>query len=167
MDMLARWNPWQDLFDIQREMDELGRRVFGSGGLAPVGRRPNGNVWAPAVDVFSRGEDLVVQAELPGVDPDRDIEISLQDGMLTIRGERRHEDRVEKDDYYRFESTYGSFQRSIPLPQGVREDDIRANYENGILEVVVPKARELAEAKKIPVEVGDRRKALTARARKK
>jgi HSP20 family protein len=166
--MLARWNPWQDLFEIQREMDELGRQVLGSSGLMTLARRPNGNVWTPAVDLFSRGEDLVVKAELPGVDPERDINISLQDGVLTIRGERRHEDRTEKDHYYyRFESSYGSFQRSIPLPQGVREDDIRANYENGILEVVVPKGRQLAEAKKIPVVTGDQRKALTTKAQKK
>lgn len=116
--MPTRWNPWQDLFDIQREMNQLGRRVFGSGELMPLAGRPNGNVWSPAVDVFTRGEDLVVRAELPGVDPERDIDISLQDGILTIRGERRHEDRTEKDHYYRFESTYGLLPSEHSSPAG-------------------------------------------------
>lgn len=166
--MLARWNPWQDLFDVQREMSEMTRRFLGSGSgwLAPSSRGTNGTVWTPAVDVFSRGEDLVVRAELPGVDPDKDIDISFQDGALTIRGERRHEDRTEKDDYYRFESSYGSFLRTIPLPHGVKAQDIKATYENGILEVVIPKVGELSAARKIPVTVGHR-KALTATGRKK
>jgi HSP20 family protein len=167
MTMLARWNPWQDLFDVEREMSEMTRRFLGSGWLAPSSRGTNGTVWTPAVDVFSRGEDLVVRAELPGVDPDKDIDISFQDGALTIRGERRHEDRTEKDDYYRFESSYGSFQRTIPLPQGVKAQDIKATYENGILEVVIPKVGELSAARKIPVTVGGHRKALTATGRKK
>ena len=165
--MLARWNPWRELFDIQREMDDLTRRFFGTGFAAPSGRGTNGQTWTPAVDVFSRDGDLVVRAELPGIDPEKDVDISYQDGVLTLRGERRYEDKTEQDNYYRFESHYGSFQRSIPLPQGVKFEDIRANYENGILEVVVPKVGELTSAKRIPVSVGGGQKALAAEGRKK
>jgi HSP20 family protein len=108
-----------------------------------------------------------VRAELPGVDPEKDIDISFQDGVLTIRGERKLEEKTERDDFYRVESSYGSFQRSIPLPDGVKAEDVRATYENGILEVVIPKAGELTSAKKIPIAVGSERKAISAEGTKK
>jgi HSP20 family protein len=160
--MLARWNPWQDLFDIEREMSQLMR---GFGTSAPSAVR-NGN-WAPAVDVFSRHGDLVVRAELPGIDPERDIDISVQDNVLSLRGERRHEERSNGDNFYRVETSYGSFQRHIPLPEGVSADDIQASYKDGILEVVVPKAAELSAPKKIPISVGSGRKALTTKGSRK
>jgi HSP20 family protein len=165
--MLTRWNPWHELADLDREMSELTRRLFGSGWSSPATKLDNGHTWSPAVDVFTRKGDLVVRAEIPGVDPDKDIDISLQDGVLSIRGERRFEEKTERDDYYRFESSYGSFQRSIPLPQGVKAEDVRATYENGILEVVIPKAGELAGSKKIPVAVGSEHKQLSANSTKK
>jgi len=165
--MLARWNPWQELYDLEREMSDLTRRFFGAGSLAPSTRGTNGGVWTPAVDVFTREGDLVVHAELPGVDPEKDIDISLHDGVLTIRGQRRFEEKTERDNFYRFESSYGSFQRSIPLPDGVKADDVQATYEKGILEVVIPKAGELTSAKKIPIAVGSERKAISAKGNKK
>lgn len=165
--MLARWNPWQDLFGLEREMTDLTRRLFGSGWVTPQARTGNGHAWTPAVDVFSRGEDLVVRAELPGVNPETDVDISYQDGVLSIRGERRHEEKTEQENYYRLESSYGSFQRTIALPQHVNAEDIKASYENGVLEVVIPKAAETATAKKIPVLAGQERKALTTEGGKK
>lgn len=165
--MLARWNPWQDLFSLQREMDDTVRRAF-SGNLAPffVGERQDR--WTPAVDVFSRQGDLVIRAELPGVDPEKDLDISVQDGVLTLSGERRHEARTNgEDSYFRVESSFGSFQRRVSLPEGVQADDIRATYEQGILEVVVPKAAELSAPKRVPITVGGRRTALTTKGRKK
>lgn len=166
--MLARWNPWSELFDLEREMSDLTRRVFGSTWSGPQTRTGgNGHTWAPAVDVFTRGQDLVVRAELPGIDPEKDVDISFQDGLLTIRGERRHEEKSEQDNYYRVESTYGSFSRTIALPQTVKADDVHASYENGILEVVVPQAAQLSSAKKIPITSGSHRKALTAKGGKK
>jgi HSP20 family protein len=165
--MLTRWNPWQDLDDVQRETSELARRFFGTW-LSPVAARTgNGATWTPAVDVFTREQDLVVRAELPGVDPEKDIDISYADGMLTIRGERRYEDRTEEQSYYRFESSYGSFQRRIPLPKGVKVDDIRASYDRGVLEVVVPGAAAVSAPTRIAVTAGGGQKALTARGRKK
>ncbi|HEY3211338.1 MAG TPA: Hsp20/alpha crystallin family protein [Actinomycetota bacterium] len=165
--MLARWNPWRDLSDLEREMSDLTRRFFGGGWFEPWTRRINGGAWSPAVDVFAREGDLVVRAELPGVDPEKDIDISLHDGALTIRGERRFEEKTERDNFYRFESSYGSFQRSVPLPQGVKAQDVRATYENGILEVVIPKAGELTSARKIPIAVGSERKSISAKGSKK
>jgi HSP20 family protein len=160
---LVRWNPWQGLFDVQRDMDVLMRRLTGAfdgPGIASRG-------WVPAVDVFHRDEDLVIRAELPGIDPERDVEVTVQDGMLTIRGERRQEERSNDGGTFRYESAYGRFERSVMLPEGVKENDIQASYENGILEVVVPGAAELTEGRRIPVQVnGGRRRALTARGHK-
>jgi HSP20 family protein len=165
---LMRVSPWQDLFEAQREVDGLIRRLFDRPvSLPSLWDTPGSTGWVPAVDVFTRGDDLVVRAELPGIDPEKDLDISLQDNMLRIRGERRHEERTESDGTYRFESRYGSFERSILLPEGVKEGDISATYENGILEIVVPKAAHLDGARKIPVQVNGGRKALTARGRKK
>jgi HSP20 family protein len=143
-------------------MDLLMRRVFDSwpGVGAGVGER----AWVPAVDVFQRQDDLVIRAELPGIDPEKDVDISVQDGALTIRGERRREERTEGNgSAYRLESSYGAFERSVLLPEGVDVDDIQASYENGILEVLVPGAARLSGARKIPVQAGSKRKALTTR----
>jgi HSP20 family protein len=167
--MLARWNPWQELFDMQRETSELLRRTFGST------RRPwrlfepgvDGTMWAPAIDVFNRDGDLVVRAELPGIDPKKDVDISVQKGVLTIRGERRQEERSDGENFYRVESSYGAFQRSVVLPEGVDVDDIQASYDKGVLEVVVPRAAELTAPKKISISSGKRRGALTAKSSKK
>jgi HSP20 family protein len=165
---LARWSPWQGLFDIQRDMDQLMGRMFGSMRPFTTGRDDlGGGGWVPAVDVFARDKDLVVRAELPGINPDKDVDISLQDGVLTIRGERRQEHRDEGNGIYRTEFSYGSFERSVLLPEGVKEKDIQATYESGILEVVVAGAGELAAPRRIPIEVGGRRKVLSARGRKK
>jgi HSP20 family protein len=161
---LVRWSPWQGLYEIQRDMDQLMTRLFGpnTASLSSFGRHN----WVPAVDVFTRDKDLVVRAELPGIDPEKDVDISFQDGVLTIRGERRQEHQKEEGGTYRSEFSYGSFERSVMLPEGVQEKDIQATYENGILEVVVPKAAELTAPKRIPVQVGSGRKALSARGRK-
>src|SRR5439155_18083641 len=134
MPMLTTWNPWQDLLEMQRELSDFSK--LGTGWLAPFTWHTDGGWWTPPVDVFARNGDLVVRAELPGVDPDKDVDISYQDGLLTIRGERRKEEKTEQENYYRFESSYGSFSRSIPVPQGVRPEDVKATYENAILEVV-------------------------------
>ena len=153
---LTRWTPWQGLFDMQRDMDLLTKRFFGSTDWPTVRRG-----WVPAVDVFHRDKDLVIRAELPGIDPEKDVEISLEQNVLTIRGERRYEERSSANGGSRFESGYGSFSRSILLPEGIKEGDIQASYEDGILEVVVPGVLELTEPKRIPIEASSSRKALT------
>lgn len=85
----------------------------------------------PAVDVFHRGKDLVVRADLPGINPEGYVDITLQDNVLWIRGERNQEERTDGDGTYMLESSYGFFQRGIPLPEGVKTDRITGNYENG------------------------------------
>lgn len=92
------------------------------------------------MDVFKRDDDLVIRMEVPGVDPERDVHITTRDHELVIEGERRHEAKVEEDAYYRMEASYGGFERRIPIPDGVDDDEIAATYVDGVLEVVVPAA---------------------------
>lgn len=158
---LTRWTPWQGLFDMQRDVDLLTNRLFGTAGWPAQSSRKS---WVPAVDVFHRDKDLVIRAELPGIDPEKDVEISLDQNVLTIRGERRYEERSSVNGGSRFESGYGSFSRSVMLPDGITDGDIQATYENGILEVVVPRVLELTEPKRIPIGMGSERKTVTANA---
>jgi HSP20 family protein len=111
--------------------------------------------FIPAMDVTTRGEDLVVRLEIPGVDVEKDVDISLDEGMLRISGRRSSERKEEKEGYHFREMRYGSFERSFPLPEGVDADAVSAEYRDGILEVrVAGGAKEIArpEAKHIPIK---------------
>ncbi len=103
------------------------------------------------VEEFTEDGQLVVRAELPGVDPDKDVDISIVDGSLCIRAERRHEEKVEGRDYRRSEIRYGSFSRILPLPAKAKEEDIKASYKDGILEVRAPIDETAAKPSKIPI----------------
>ena len=164
---LVRWDPWHEMLGAQREAYDLVRRMFGDWMSPGALRGLNGGTFAPAVEAFTRGDDLVVRAELPGIDPEKDVDISVQDSLLTIRGERRQEDEERGDHYFRQESHYGSFQRQLLIPEGTKPEDISASYKDGILEVVVPKAAEESKVRKIPVAVGGERKPLLTKGRKK
>jgi HSP20 family protein len=124
------------------ELPDLFRRLFDG----PTG----GGAWLRAEERRD-GDDIVVRFELPGVDPERDVEISVVDGVLHIRGERHEESERRDEEGYRSEFRYGSFARSVVLPPGVDEDAIRASYKDGILEVRVPAGKEKPEAKRISV----------------
>lgn len=149
---LSRIGPWSALTDLERQMDQLVRSMFRGPGFND---RPQlgSRAWTPAVDVLSRDSDLVIRAELPGVDPDKDVDITVADGVLRIRGQRQSEHRDEGANYFRMETSYGAFERSIPLPDGVNVDDIKAVHRNGVLEVVVPGAAQIAPARKIQVQM--------------
>jgi HSP20 family protein len=108
------------------------------------------------VDEYQEGNELVVQAELPGIDPDRDVELIVSDGMLRINAQRRVEERDEGRGYLRHELRYGTFTRALPLPEGVSENDITASYRDGILEVRIPLPEQPKpeEPKKISINKG-------------
>lgn len=131
---------WPAAAGLRNEMDRLARRLFQDGGPQ---NQTHGN-WTPAVDVATEADNLVVRAELPGVDPRRDLDIRISDGLLEIRGQRRP---VDMGSYVRKETLSGSFERRIPIPGGVNPHDVTAVSKQGILEVVIPGAAEgLAEA---------------------
>jgi len=104
------------------------------------------------VEEFTEGDHVVVRAEMPGIDPDKDVTITVSDHTLRLRAERREETKKEDDGSYRSEFHYGSFMRSLPLPPGASEEDVKATYKDGILEVRIPIDRNEAEAKKVSVQ---------------
>ena len=128
---IIRWDPFREMTQVQNQFNRLVDQVWG-------GRQES---WLPAVDVFDKKDAVVLKAELAGMDPD-DIEIEVEDNVLTIKGERKFEEKVEDERYYRVERRFGSFQRALALPQGVKADEIQAGYEDGILTVTVPKVEE-------------------------
>lgn len=128
---IIRWDPFRELTTLQDQFNRLVDQVWGT-------RQES---WLPAVDVFDTKDAVVLKAELAGMNPD-DIQIEVEDNVLTIKGERKFEEKVDDERYYRIERRFGSFQRSLALPQGVKVDEITANYEDGILTVTVPKAEE-------------------------
>jgi HSP20 family protein len=106
---------------------------------------------AMRIEERREGDELVVKAEMPGLDPDKDVEITVSDNTLRLTAERREEKTEEEEGSYRSEFRYGKFTRMVPLPAGASEDDVKASYADGILEVRIPVAPELTEARKIPI----------------
>jgi len=137
---IIRWDPFREMTQVQSQFNRLVDQVWG-------GRQES---WMPAVDVFDKKDAVIVKAELAGMDPD-DIQIEVDDNVLTIKGERTLKEAVENERYYRVERRFGSFQRSLALPQGVKAEDIVAGYEDGILTVTVPRA-EIEKPKRIEVQ---------------
>lgn len=107
--------------------------------------------FAPPVESFVKDGSLVVRADAPGIDP-KDIEISVLHNVLTIKGERRSEKEVKKEDYLRREISYGAFERQMSLPEGAAADKVKASFKNGVIEVTIPLAKEVL-GRKIPLEV--------------
>ena len=147
--------PFRGFYDMQSEMNRMFDEMFG--GLSRRGGRQQGDEptrWAPVLDVLQEDGDIVVRAELPGVKQE-DVDITLHDGVLTIAGERKAEQQREGTGYYVRERRYGSFRRSMTLPQGVDESKISARFDSGVLEVRVAGAAAVQEPKRIQIEAGD------------
>ena len=151
---LTTWKPFRELepfrdFDrMKREMDRLWNS-FSEGGLRR--RTDEDGVWLPSLDISETKNDLVVKAELPGMDP-KDIGISLSDGSLTIKGEKKQEREEKEENYHFIERSYGSFCRSVRLPKEVKHDKVSASFKDGVLKIVLPKSEE-AKKKEIKVKV--------------
>ena len=136
--------------EMNRFLDEM---MGGTAGPAHKSGRQQGadTEWAPALDALTKDSDLVIRAELPGVKPE-DVDISLHDNVLTISGERRDEQDEERGGYHIRERRYGSFRRSVALPEGIDESKISARYEDGVLEVTVQGAAVAREPKRIQIQ---------------
>jgi HSP20 family protein len=125
--------------------------MFGEG-VGHAGLESNLTPWAPAVDIYETENELVIKADLPDVNP-QNLDIRVENNILTIRGERKFESKVKEDNYLRVERAYGSFSRSFSLANSVKTDDIKADYQNGVLTLSLPK-REEVKPKQIKVNVG-------------
>jgi HSP20 family protein len=141
------WRPFRELEEMERRFEDILGRPF----LPSVWRRLpiEERGWAPAIEVFEKEDKFVVKAELPGM-KEEDIDISVVGDTLTIKGERKAESEVKEEDYYCCERSYGSFSRSIAVPPNVDTKKIEASFEDGVLEVSLPKAPEV-KPKKIAV----------------
>lgn len=134
---LVRWDAGRDVDSLQSEMNRvfdafLGTTRSGNGGA----RR-----WVPAMDLVEKDEQLILRADLPGLERD-DVDIEVKDGVLTVSGERKVEDEQKADGYYRVERAYGSFARTLSLPEGIDAERITADFDKGVLEVRIPKPEE-------------------------
>jgi HSP20 family protein len=132
---------------MQQEMNRLFDEFFGERRTGMTEGQ-----WVPAVDVSENESEMVVRAELPGMTHD-DIEVNLQDNVLTLKGEKKQERKEDKENFHCLERSYGSFTRSFSLPAGVKQEDIKATFKDGILEISLPKAEE-EKPKKIAITAG-------------
>jgi HSP20 family protein len=142
MATLVRWQPWNELATLQTEMSRLMNGLLEGSGRAT-------QAWVPALDVWETEAELVYAFDLPGIPEDK-ISVEVEDGALTVTGEREKTTEHADDRFYRFERRYGTFTRTIGLPKGVGEDAIEAKYDNGVLEIHVAKP-EQQKPRRIPV----------------
>jgi HSP20 family protein len=145
---IVRYDPFRELRSLQDEMTRLFSGVAGSGN----GEEMTTGNWFPKVDIFENKDNLVLEAELPGMTQD-DFDLSFENNVLTLKGERKFEKKTDEGNYHRVERSYGNFSRSFTLPQTVTTEGAKADFENGVLHVTLPK-REEVKARKIQVTGG-------------
>ncbi|HJU09509.1 MAG TPA: Hsp20/alpha crystallin family protein [Candidatus Binataceae bacterium] len=146
---LSLWRPFHELERWRREMDREFNRHF-----ANLFREaePEGlaTAYLPAIESYVKNGNLVVRADVPGLDA-KDIELTVLGNVLTMKGERKQQQEIKKEEYIRRETSYGSFERRVTLPEGTDAERIKASFKNGVVEITMPVTKELA-AKKIPLE---------------
>lgn len=136
---------------LQRGMNRLFEDVLRGGGLPATGAEgQEGGMLMPQINVSESDTEIRITAELPGV-AEKDVDVTLDDDMLTIRGEKRLEQKGDKENYHFVERSFGRFLRSVRLPQSVNRDQVRANVENGVLTIVLPKNAAQEKTRHIPV----------------
>jgi HSP20 family protein len=145
---VVKWDPFRDLISIQDRMNRLFEQTLsrsrGEEGITAA-------TWTPAVDIYETVDTIVMKAELPGLTRE-DIDIQIEDNTLILRGERRFAKDVQQENYLRIERAYGSFHRTFTLPATIQQEEIRAVFRDGVLELILPKT-EGAKPKRISIEV--------------
>jgi HSP20 family protein len=146
---IVKWNPFREMVALHEDMDRLFSRLDG-------GARENsvsgGQNWMLAMDVVETGDEIKLKASVPGIEPEN-IQIQVEDNVLTVSGERRFEDKVEQGKYTWLEQRYGSFSRSVTLPRWADSERIEASYRHGVLELTVPR-REESKPRRIELKLG-------------
>lgn len=140
---IIRWDPFRDLITIREKMNHLFEEAVISRGEE---KDLVSSSWTPTVDIFETENELVLSAEVPGIN-EKDIEIKIEDNTLTLRGERKFEKETKEENYHRIERAYGSFLRSFSLPLYINQDNIKAEHLNGVLKIIMPKKPELKPRK--------------------
>ena len=149
MNTMIRWNPFGEMARMRNEIDRLFEDAFN----APVGKWERSAVWGFPLDVTENEDAFMVKAAVPGMNPD-DLDITISDNVLTIKGETQEEDVHDDEKVHLRERRFGSFMRSISLPTPVESDNVAANIENGVLTLHIPKA-EAVKPKRIAVKAGN------------
>ena len=144
---VIKWDPFRDLNMLQDRMNRLFEDA--GRGIRRNEEPASTTIWSPAVDIYETDGEIVVQAELPGMDR-KDIALHLENNVLTIRGDRQFKKETKEDNYHRIERSYGGFSRSFSIPTMVHEDKIRADYKDGVLKIALPK-KEQAKPKQIQI----------------
>lgn len=145
MSALTRWDPFRNINTLQDQMNRLFDTAF------PARPEEALTTWAPSVDIYETENELVLKADLPDID-EKDLDVRVENNMLTIRGERKFEQKVKEENYLRIERSYGAFSRSFSLPNTVNGEAIKAEYKNGVLTVSMPKRAE-AKPKQVKINV--------------
>lgn len=145
---IVRWDPWRDLAAFERQLDQMMGRMGGGAGSGSREQR----AWSPSLDVHQEGETMVICAEVAGIDPDQ-IDISVEDDVLTISGSREDHNEVEEGQWIRRERYSGQFRRSVSLPPGVDPEQIQASARNGLIEIRVPRPTQVG-AHRVPLRGG-------------
>ncbi|HEY7618697.1 MAG TPA: Hsp20/alpha crystallin family protein [Solirubrobacteraceae bacterium] len=148
---LVRWEPVREISSIQNEMNRLFNTFFDA---PTTGNGPTARRWVPAMDLVETDEHFVLKADLPGL-KEEDVNIELEENVLTLSGERTAEHEDKREGYVRVERAYGSFRRSLTLPDGVNAEGITASFDNGVLEVRIPKPEE-RKPRRVAIQVGER-----------
>lgn len=146
MQSITRWDPFRSLPTLQEQVNRHFEETF-------RGRTDESamTAWAPAVDIYETENELVLKADLPDIN-EKDLDVRVENNMLTVRGERKFEEKVSQDNYLRVERAYGFFSRSFPLPNTVNTEAIKAEYRNGVLTIELPKRAE-SKPKQVRINV--------------
>lgn len=144
---IVKWDPFKELLTFPREVDKFLERTIGE----PYEALWRRGAWMPDIDMFETEDNITVKAELPGLSA-KDVDITVEENALSIKGERKFSDEVKRENYHRIERHYGMFERTFPLPATIKEDQVKANFKDGVLEINLPKA-EKSIPKRVKVEI--------------
>jgi HSP20 family protein len=148
---LVRWEPVRELTSLQNDMNRLFNTFFDTPSTGNGGNTPRR--WIPAMDLVETDEHFVLKADLPGL-AEEDVNLEVEDNVLTVSGERKAEHEDKREGYVRVERSYGAFRRSLTLPEGVDPEGVSARFDKGVLEVHIPKPEE-RKPRRVAIQVGD------------
>jgi HSP20 family protein len=148
---LVRWEPVRELTSLQNDMNRLFNTFFDT---PTTGNGDTARRWIPAMDVVETDDHFVLKTDLPGL-AEEDVNVEVEDNVLTVSGERKAEHEDKRDGYVRVERSYGSFRRSLTLPEGIDPEAVSASFDKGVLEVRIPKP-EQRKPRRVAIQVGDR-----------
>lgn len=154
---LVRWSPFEEMETMRRQMDRMFDQMLGGSGLgrsfASLPQLESARVFAPNVEVYATDKDVVIKAELPGIDP-KDVDVEITEEAVHLTGEMKREEEIKEDNYYRTERQYGHFERVIPLPNRIKDSEAKANFKNGVLTIRAPLAEEVKkpQGRKLQIE---------------